>query len=100
MPVPGFVLVNSSTVNTSFNTHINYHVIDIKGKNVSARVQISPNSLEIGYIVCLKYDDFPDIFQYPPDCNVTRIFCPFDLRVDFESTVSFLRLNFYFLFYC
>jgi hypothetical protein len=77
LPVPGFSYVNSSNVTTSFNTHINYHVIPIEGKNVSLRVQISPNSLTVGYIVCFKFETFPDIFQYPPDCNQTRVFCPF-----------------------
>ena len=96
-PIPPFTYMNSSNITTSFNTYIVYHVVQITGTNASARVQISPNSLDVGYLACFKFTDFPDVFKYPPDCDVLKVFCPFGNHLkNFSIIFLFLFYKFHF----
>lgn len=89
-----FTIINATSFNqTTVSNFLNYK-INVTNSNVSLHIQIKPlTELPVAYLALLKFGDTPNFDNSTKKYDIWKLFCPSDLRTEFNDSFYMLFSN-------
>ncbi len=89
MTINASSMFNQTSTKSVLNPKFVYYSINVTNQNVSLHIQIKPlteSYEEIGYLALLKFGSSANLNQSSQDFDLWNVFCPSDLRTEFNDT--------------